>query len=394
MSDAYTASDSMTGYLFQSRYALLRALQEAKSNAGLSISIERFDDVAFQQDAKPIELIQTKHHGAPANVSDKSVDVWKTLRVWMDLIETDPLIAANTRFVFLTTETAPAGSALRLLRHSPDTRDVQGAVEILRAAASGSNNQTTKAAREAFLALPATDRALLVSNIWVFDQAPDIHNVRLEIEKELFYSAPQGQVETFTDYLEGWWFARVVQALSGEADSAISLAAVQNKIHELRDDFTIFRLPLDPEIDDMPEVTSLPSDERPLVRQMRLIDLNEGEALSALHDYYRAFEQRSRWARESLLLDGEADRYDRALWDAWRRQFLSAASDLPMMCSTADKERAGKSVFRWARNYQKPLRNRDEIWLSSGSYQILADALRIGWHPEYEGLMASEESGS
>lgn len=384
----------MTGYLFQSRYALLRALQEAKSNAGLSISIERFDDVAFQQDANPIELIQTKHHGAPANVSDKSVDVWKTLRIWMDLIETDPLIAANTRFVFLTTETAPAGSALALLRHSPDTRDAPGAVGMLLAAASGSNNQTTKAARDAFLALTVTDRALLVSNIWVFDQAPDIHNIRAEIEKELFYSAPQGQVETFTDYLEGWWFARVVQALSGEADAAISLAAVQNKIHELRDDFTTFRLPLDSEIDDMPEVTSLPSDERPLVRQMRLIDLNESEALSALHDYYRAFEQRSRWARESLLLDGEADRYDKALWDAWRRQFLSAASDLPTTCSTTEKERAGKSVFRWARNYQKPLRNRDEIWLSSGSYQILADALRIGWHPDYEDLMASENSSS
>ena len=394
MSDTYSASDAMTGYLFQSRYALLRALQEAKSSAGLSISIERFDDVAFQQDAAPVELIQTKHHGSPANVSDKSVDVWKTLRIWMDLIENDPLTAANTRFVFLTTETAPAGSALSLLRPSPETRGASSAAQLLLAAAAGSNNQTTKSAREDFLALPATDRDLLVNNIWVFDQAPDIHNVRVEIEQELFYSAPPGQVETFTDYLEGWWFARVVQALSDEANAAIPLTAVQNKIHELRDDFTTHRLPLDPDIDDMPEVTSLPGDERPLVRQMRLIDLGENEALSALHDYYRAFEQRSRWARESLLLDGEADRYDKSLWDAWRRRFLGAVGDLPTTCSTAEKEHAGRFVFRWARNYQKPLRNRDEIWLSSGSYQILADALRVGWHPDYQELMAPEEVSS
>ena len=46
-------------------------------------------------------------------------------------------------------------------------------------------------------------------------------------------------------------------------------------------------------------------------------------------------------------------------------------------------------VFRWAREYQKPLRNRDEIWLSSGSLQMLADEVKVGWHPDYDTLIDS-----
>lgn len=382
----------MTGYLFQSRYALLRALEEAKSNASLSVSIEQLDDVSFDDSGRTTELIQTKHHVSPGNVTDKSPDIWKTLRIWIDFVADNPSSAFDTRLVFITTETASENSALAKLRPSKDTRSVAGALELFTSAAKASENQSTEIARTAFLAMPIIERELLLNNIWVFDAAPNIHDVRDEIENQLFYSAPHGQVSTFTDYLEGWWFGRVILALSGEDNASIPLTAVQNKIHELREGFTSSRLPLDDQIDTMPEATSLPDDDRALVRQMRIISLNEAESLSALHDYYRAFEQRSRWARESLLLDGEADRYDRALRDAWHRQFLAAKARLATDCSDQDRESTGKEIFRWARQYQKPLRNRDELWLSAGSFQMLADALKLGWHPNYEEFFTPAEA--
>ena len=80
----------MAGYLYQVRYALLRALEEARSNPGRMLLIEKFDDVAFSEDGRPVELIQTKHHLSKGDVSDRSLDLWRTLAVWMDRLKDDP----------------------------------------------------------------------------------------------------------------------------------------------------------------------------------------------------------------------------------------------------------------------------------------------------------------
>lgn len=390
MNAPHSAGGSKLGYLYQSRYALLRALIDGKQNPALAISIEKFDDVAFEQDQKPLELIQTKHHCTPADTSDKSVDVWKTLNIWIEFVGADPATAADTKFLFLTTQTAAEDSALSFLRTHKESRDIKKVTELLIAAAKSSKNQKTDKARKSFLALDDAQRNLLLENIWVFDDAPNISGVRQEIEDALFYSAPEGKIEHFVDYLEGWWFNRVILSLTGESSDAIPVQSIQSKIYEIIENFKSGKLPLDDDIDAMPPVTTLPDDERVLVKQMRLVDISENVALAAVHDYYRASAQRSRWARENLLLDGEAERYDRTLHDAWRRRFLASCEDAGD--DDVKKTDFGKKTFRWACEYAKPLRNRDEIWLSSGSFQILADNLRVGWHPDYEQLLSSEDT--
>ena len=387
----HNATGSMTGYLFQARYALLLGLEEGKRNPSHALSLEKFDDIAFEDSDQPVELIQTKHHGKPGNTSDSSVDLWKTLYIWTKRVAENPSGAADTRFVFLTTNTATDGSALSKLREVDGTRDEQGALNLLITTATDSENQATESARKAFLKLDSATKNLLIHNIWVLDKTPNIVDVRDEIELVLHYSAPEGKVSTFTDYLEGWWFNRVVLALTDPKLSAIPLSALQSKVSELRDDFQRGNLPLDETIDSMLPITTVPDDDRVFVRQMSLIGVSEQEVLMAIHDYYRAFEQRSRWAREHLLLDDESERYDRSLWNDWNRRFVACDSDADKNCSDDVKQAFGKKIFRWACRHQKPLRNRDEIWLSAGSYQMLADIRRVGWHPNYMRLLTSEE---
>ena len=389
LSVSHSASASLTGYLYQARYALLRALEEGRRHPSHAISIEKFDDVAFEKDGHSVELIQTKHHVSHGDVSDRSVDLWKTLNIWIQRINEDPTGTANTRLVFLTTNTATDGSALSMLRKSDESRDEACALELLVSAANKSQNQATKAARNEFLSLTTAARRLLVRNIWVFDQAPNIIDVREEIEAVLHYSAPPDQVSSLTDLLEGWWFNRVIIALSDPGSSEISLGAIEMKVSTLREQFKIGNLFVDEKIEGMLPVSDLPGDDRTFVRQMDLVNVPEGELKAAVHDYYRAYEQRSRWARENILLDGEADRYDRGLHDAWNRRFLACTADLAGDCDESNKEEKGREVFRWSREYPKLFRNRDELWLSSGSFQMLADEVRIGWHPDYETRLAS-----
>ena len=390
----HDASESMAGYLYQVRYALLRALEEARSRPGRMLLIERFDDVAFAEDGRPVELIQTKHHCSQGSVSDKSVDVWRTLAVWMDRLEQDPTGAANTRLVLVTTNTASNGSALSVLRNSGDGRDEARAVELLLLAAEESENAATEKARKAFLSLSDTERGILVRNVWVFDRTADIVDVREEIEEVLHYSAQANQLQAFTDELEGWWFSRVIGALGGGEVSEIPVVSVERKVSELRERFRVGNLMVDEAVETMTPDKSTVSDRRTFVRQLRLVDVSNQEVRATVYDYYRAYEQRSRWARENLLLDGETESYDRKLYDAWQRRFLGHMAEVGVGTEETEKRAVGRGVFRWSREYQKPFRNRDELWLSSGSFQMLADVGRVGWHPEFEKrLVGSEEEG-
>lgn len=390
-SGSHTASTSMIGYLFQARYALLRGLEEAKHHPSYFLSIERFDDVAFEDEESAIEFIQTKHHGKPGSVSDRSVDLWKTLHSWIKRILEYPTDTANTRLVFLTTNTAAEGSALSMLRKTADNRDENRAILLLASAAKNSKNQATVTARNKFLNLTDTERKALVRNIWVFDNAPNMKDARDEIEEILHYSAPAEQVVNLTNQLEGWWFHRIAGAMTNQDLARIPLIAIRNKVSELRENFKVKNLLLNEEIEKMPIDSEWPNSELTFVHQMKLVDVSEIEMRATALDYYRAYAQRSQWARESLLLDGETDRYDFGLRDAWQRQFLSYKSDDAEYCDDQTKRMQGKKVFHWARKYQKPLRNRDEIWLSSGSLQILADEVKVGWHPDYETLLSQQK---
>ena len=381
----------MTGYLFQARYALLRGLEEAKHHPSHFLSIERFDDVAFEDTESAVELIQTKHHGKPGNMSDGSVDFWKTLQIWIKWILKYPTDTADTRLVLLTTNAAADGSALSKLRQTADDRDETRAIALLASVAKNSKNHVTATARKEFLNLTNTMKEVLVGNIWVFDSAPNVICVRDKIEKELYYAAPAEQISELTDRMEGWWFRRVINAMVDQNLAKIPLADINNKVSDLREDFKVGNLILDENIEKMPSVSKWSNDERTFIYQMKLVDVSKIERMLAAHDFHRAYTQRSQWARKNLLLDDETDRYDRDLRDAWHRRFLSCTADLTEDCDDHTKITQGKKVFRWAREYQKPLRNRDEIWLSSGSFQILADEVRIGWHPDYEALLSQQK---
>ena len=115
--NAHEASASAVGYLFQCRYALYAGLRAIPNDPQLEISIEKFDDVGFEAQGEPTQLIQTKHHIAKqGNLSDASADLWKTLLIWSSRVAKDIDAPFRTRFILLTTGAAPDDSAASLLR--------------------------------------------------------------------------------------------------------------------------------------------------------------------------------------------------------------------------------------------------------------------------------------
>jgi hypothetical protein len=380
------------GYLFQCRYALLAGLQALQDTPQLLISIEKFDDVAFEANGKATDMIQTKHHiGKTGDLSDASVDLWKTIAVWLAKLAKDIEAPFRMRFVLLSTANAPDKSAASLLRMRG--RDEQAADKLLVAAAKSSRNKKVSKTCKAYIALPELVRLSLLRSVMILDGSPNIIDVREDIARELRYAAPRDQIDKLVERLEGWWFSTVIRAMSGAAPTAIPVTAIEQRVDELREEFRRDALPVDYRAVVPSEDVIAELDKRPFVRQLRNIEIGPKRVEYAIRDYYRASEQRSRWAREDLLVDGELENYERELTEAWEPRH-AAIVDTVRSGSDQEKVALGQELFKWAeQDANFPLRTVREHFLTHGSYHILANRYAVGWHPDFRAGEDQHEGG-
>lgn len=317
----------MLGYLYQCREALLLAIEESIKFPALTISIEKFDDVSFEQDGSPIQQLQLKHHTQAGNLTDASADLWKTLRIWCEQVKLDPQLPFDRRLVILTTGVAPSGSICEKLRFPRESEENETeALLRLREVAATSTNQETALGRAAFLALSEHDQRNLVGSIRIHDNGPNIADAKSEIEEKLTFAAPHGKVANLVDHLEGWWFGQVVLSLCQADQPGISLLTLRQKIDEIGTAYRTGDLLLSPIAEIISEQAIAAAEGRTFVKQMQCVGLPDAVIDLAKRDYYRANAQRSAWMRENVLLDGEAQHYDNGLIDRWSRERLAMQS--------------------------------------------------------------------
>ena len=379
----HEASASATGYLYQCRIALLLGLRAIPLTPDLKISVEKFDDVAFDTNGTPSELIQTKHHvGSTGNLSNASSDLWNTLLIWVKATKADVETPFRTKFILLTTGIAPTDSAASFLRAG--SRDEQRADKILCETAAKSSSKDNKDAYAEYTSLAVENRISLLKAITILDSSPSIIDVFEEIVQELHYSAPKDQVPHLVERLEGWWFSTIIKALSIKPVQAIPVLSIDQRVDDLREEFKREALPVELKTETPSQEVIAELDKRPFVKQLRRIKIGAARVEYAIRDFYRASEQRSRWLRQDLLVDGELEKYEQELTEAWEPRFASMVDGLPEPCSPDAKVAGGQQLFKWAEQEASfPLRTVRERFLTHGSYHILSNRNAVGWHPEF-----------
>jgi hypothetical protein len=379
-SNPYSANESALGYLYQCRLALWYALSRLRDRDDIEIAVESLDDVTFASDGNPEELLQTKHHlSAKASLTDACPDLWKTLRIWSSQMQ---LIRDGVRLFLISTATASPGSAASLMRDN-NTRDVPSAHKKLMTTVATSTNMSNKDAYRDFTALAPEDQAALLAAVTVIDASPNVLDVRGKIESELRLTVRSKHLVPFTDRLEGWWYGRVVQNLAHKDSGVILARELRSQIDDLREQFLHDNLPVDFENVFPGEDVVKAMLGKPFVEQLRLVALADARIRHAVTDYYRAFEQRSRWLREDLLLVGDLEQYEKHLVEEWERAFERIKQNHEGE-EEPKKAVAGRAVFDWAESANIYIRPQcQQPYIHRGSFQILADKLKIGWHPEF-----------
>lgn len=102
--------------------------------------------------------------------------------------------------------------------------------------------------------------------------------------------------------LEGWWNETVVNLLSGKRIEAVYGYEISDKLSAFAEEYKSDNLPITFRGKAPAGEIDAQNDPRLFVVQLREIGAASSRIRNAILDYYRAFEQRSVWARESLLV--------------------------------------------------------------------------------------------
>ena len=392
----HSAAPSAAGYLYQARLALLEALRYVYVDSDIEIAIEKPDDVSFEKDGSALELLQTKHHLTKSgDLTDRSVDLWKTLGIWAETVKADPSISRRTRFALITTGRAPNESASSYLRPADsNSRDPAMAESMLVKAGNASTNKTLDKAIAAFRALTPEMRKALVGAIEIIDGAPLIGNMESLIEGRLRMIASRGKAALAREQLEGWWWPRICVALQAETPGTISILEIEQKLDDIRESLKRDALPFDMKDADPSQEELDILDEMRFVRQLQCIGIGANRLQYAKRDFYRASVQRSQWARQKLLVDDEVGRFDRTLFEEWQPRFEQMRDGLSERSQETVVREAGHKLYGWVEaDARFPLRTTVSRFLNVGSYHILADDLRVGWHRDYGTLCGDLDDG-
>lgn len=378
----FAARAAATGYLYQCRYALYESLRRLRTDPEFTVSVEALDDVIFEKGGEPSDVLQTKHHlSRTASLTNASPDLWKTIRVWAETALAGKL-PTGAGLMLVTTATAPEGTAASYLKPGP-TRDVAKAIQRLQSTAETSTSKDNTPAYTAFRKLSAESKMDLFDASVVIDAQPGIVDLDKELKSLVFYAVERRFLDSFLDRLEGWWLRRVIKQLVGDAGIILS-EEVDAERNLLREQFKQDNLPVDPDIMQA-TIDASGYQDRVFVHQLRLIEIGNKRIYFAIRDYFRAFEQRSRWVREDLVHVGELGRYEDRLVEEWERHFERMREELGGDAVETARKEAGRALFAWIETgdlhtIREGVRER---WVAQGTYQVLSDKRRVGWHPEF-----------
>jgi len=224
----------------------------------------------------------------------------------------------------------------------------------------------------------------------IFHASPRIQDLPLLIQEQHLRSIRREFRAAVFQRLEGWWNDLVIQMLCGERENGIFGYELSDKLSLISEEYKTDNLPIEFR-DKLPtQEVDEDGDRRLFVIQLRQIGIASSRIRNAILDYYRAFEQRSAWAREHLLNAGEMEAYEDRLVDEWTRYRDVLIEELGDESAEKVLVEVGRALYRWAdleSGNTDSLRIRTRVtepYVVRGAFHILANMQpvpRIYWHP-------------
>jgi len=403
---SHSAVGPALGYYYQAIFALISLLDSQNDNA--FVSIETFDDVYHEDGARKI-LIQLKHKTTNSKISIKDDDLWKTLKVWCDFIQSnDP---KDGIFTLSTVASIDEDNPLNVLKSESEDRSkletllLDEAKRVIDERQNVKNENIDLLSRgqkekklpfetkykgcEAFYSLTVTKRQALLKNTKINTNIFPISEASNEVVKRIKKSTKKNNQIVLAESIIAWWDREAVRSLTRERNECLYLSELQEFIS--RKNAELYNDGFTDDIDDVelpPPDMSHPAH----IKQLEIIDATETQRRRSFNTEVKARIQRDIWMRNNFPSIFKLKKYDEALIDEWSYRF----DEIDDTISENEKRSEGRTLLDWSHseanaqvksispNYSNPD-------LIRGSFQMLSKDKRVGWHCDYKSLISEDE---
>jgi hypothetical protein len=375
--DKHTAAPSLTGYIYQLSQALLYLLELKE---GDTLGIEVIDDIHVDT-ITGTDLVQSKLQLTPASLTDGSRHLWNTLRIWADAIRDGSLDLSQTRrLVLLTTATTSAGTIAAALEQGESAKAV--AARLL--AVPKSTDVTLRPSFDSVHKLTRTTLTKLVSRVAIAACQPSPKDIGKAIGQQLVRKTFHPRtVQDAINPLRGWLEARILDA-SGKGIT-ITEAEFGDTLRRIRDSLTETSLParqFGAAI--APRDVAGQMDEQ-YVKQLGLVRADDEVIVRSIEHFLHASNERNEWVSKGELLPDDLTAFDKDLTDRWKPLHDMMRLKLEQQSSADHLCKAGLLHFHEVETVHVPIRQGwAYIYLTTGSYHILANRTVVGWHPDFQ----------
>lgn len=383
--------DKVYAFMIQSHHMLYELLDCKK---GDTVSIEVFDDVGVEHEDGSKDAIQVKSALSDRNpVSDRAVDLWKTLYNWIIAVESNELDAEGSKFIIFITVNK-AGTIVNAFQKANSFDMAAKAWEDTRKNFYEDSGKQKEIGNEykKFLTYFYDERnkELACKIIQRFELKKCIDNYSEEVRKKFDdANVPEDIREPIYEAIVGWIDLQLTKMAEARKPIVITFENYQKELSALYREFnqkhslmSYSRKPGDREID------SEFRKQRTYIEQLDIIDCDYTEKVEAINDYLQAASDRTIWAEKGDISLHSIKIYEEKLKRCWnlekRMVLLEKKSDTP--------EEQGKMIYY---KCQEKKIDMDAFFVpesfQNGCFHSLSDNLEIGWHPEYRARIKGKD---
>jgi hypothetical protein len=361
---------------------------------GSVCSLEVLDDVAQEDGAGAVKLVQSKSALTANPAADRAKSLWKTLSNWVELAAT-PGFKVDKAIFELYVSRSVEGTIVESFSQASTQENARLAIAKARTALWGDSPLF------ALKTGVAAEISSYVEKVFTADQNL-LERLICNFQLTLGSGSPQADLETLvrshpvsrskvtdiTNYLCGLVKRHVDQLLEVGKPAVIA----RDEFHEWYSSY-VRKIDRETVLLSRASAPSVELSRRYLpdnfIQQLDIIGLSYEEMLEAASDYFMASFDRTDWAARGEVDESSFDELDGVLKRGWKHKQRACGLNF----KGRSEQDQGQALYSECMQFAVPVQAMSPpSHFIPGCFHLLANDLVVGWHPNYEDHLKSRKA--
>jgi hypothetical protein len=374
------------GYSLQVTRLTHLLIEAAEGSYG---SLEVIDDVGVVGPDGSTTAVQTKSALTGNPLGNNSVAFWKTLANWAEALVSANLPNNKLHLVLYVSRPA-SGSIAELLAKAKSDEEIQAAITKARAEIRLNGLASDSESKKHIDRFFACESNVIITVVRAFHIECGSGSPQTDLQQALDnFCFKEGRARQLADMACGWVKSRVDELHERKLPAILSrdefhrdMQAFYTRFVERSILVSIAKAPSPADVESHRAKT--------FVRQLEIISADFEDQMAAISNYFKAALDRTNWGVSGMVQRESFDELDRNLVETWKNHHKTTS----IRDGHRPPEHQGQLLLAECMKHTAPVENlQAPSHFIPGCFHVLADDLKVGWHPDYKKLLSTKNSG-